>query len=164
MTDISIRHVTPDDFDWIVERHATLYAEQDGFDESFGPLVASILAEWYPRHDPRRERGFLAERRGDRLGTVFCVDAGEEVAKLRLFLLEPAARGQGLGRRLLDDCLGFARDAGYRRMTLWTHESHRAACALYAAAGFHLASARPVHSFGQDLVEQHWEFALTPPE
>ncbi len=107
-------------------------------------------------HDPSREAGILAERAGQRLGTVFCVRLDDETAKLRLFLLEPAARGMGLGRRMLDRCLAFARASGYRRMTLWTHESHEAACALYRAAGFALVSSKPVHSFGQDLVEQHW--------
>jgi GNAT superfamily N-acetyltransferase len=92
------------------------------------------------------------------LGSIFCVQSGEPgIAKLRLFLLEPEARGRGLGQRLLDACLGFAADRGYRRMRLWTHESHRAACALYVKNGFDCVASRPVRSFGQDLVEQTWE-------
>ena len=98
-------------------------------------LVADIVAGFFEAHDPLRERAWIAES-DRRLGCVFCVRLDEETAKLRLFLLEPEARGRGLGRRLLETCLGFARDAGYRRMTLWTHESHRAACRLYAANGF----------------------------
>ncbi len=126
----------------------------------FGPLVRGILDDWFPRHDPARETGILARRGAERLGTIFCVRLDDETAKLRLFLIEPRARGLGLGREMLARCLGFAREAGYRRMTLWTHESHAAACALYRAAGFALISSTPVHSFGQDLVEQHWEIAL----
>ncbi len=109
---------------------------------------------------PAREQGFLAIQGGRRVGSVFCVRAGDDLAKLRLFLLEPDMRGSGLGRRMLGECLGFARRAGYARMTLGTHESHRAACALYRATGFACVSSRPVTAYGQALVEQHWEIAL----
>lgn len=158
--DIVFRPVAAHDLDWIVERHATLYAQEAGFDDTFGPLVRGILDDWFPHHDPARETGILAERGTERLGTIFCVRLDDATAKLRLFLIEPQARGLGLGRAMLARCLDFARDAGYRRMTLWTHESHAAACALYRAAGFALVTSTPVHSFGQDLVEQHWEIAL----
>jgi GNAT superfamily N-acetyltransferase len=160
MDQVSFRSVTADDLDWIVQRHANLYAQEAAFDDSFGQLVRGILDDWFPHHDPARETGILAERGGQRLGTVFCVRLDDETAKLRLFLLEPAARGMGLGRRMLGRCLAFARAAGYRRMTLWTHESHEAACALYRAAGFALVSSEPVNSFGQDLVAQHWAVEL----
>jgi GNAT superfamily N-acetyltransferase len=156
----AFRPVTADDLPWIVARHRALYAATDGFDDSFGTLVAQILDDWFPTHDPRTERGFVVEGAGRRLGTIFCVRLDAETAKLRLFLIEPEARGQGLGQRMLDRCMAFARDAGYRRMTLWTHESHAAACALYRKAGFTLVSSVPVHSFGQPLVEQHWQIAL----
>jgi GNAT superfamily N-acetyltransferase len=161
MTDpIALRTVTAQDLPWIVERHRALYAATDGFDDSFGTLVASILDDWFPTHDPRTERGFVAEGGGRRLGTIFCVRLDPETAKLRLFLIEPEARGQGLGQRMLDHCMEFARAAGYHRMTLWTHESHAAACALYRKTGFTLVFSAPAHSFGQDLVEQHWQITL----
>ena len=160
MNDVILRPFAPDDAPWLVERHQTLYARDEGFDETFGPLVAGILAEFTARHDPARERGWIAEAAGRPLGSIFCVDAGGETAKLRMFLLDPAARGRGLGKRLLQTCMGFARDAGYRDMVLWTHESHRAACALYAAFGWRLVESQPVHSFGVDLVEQTWRIDL----
>ena len=150
-----IRTAIAEDADWIARRHAALYADHEGFDGTFGPLVANILDTFFAAHDPARERGWIAEAER-RLGSIFCVRLDDETAKLRLFLVEPEARGLGLGRHLLQTCLDFARDAGYRRMTLWTHESHRAAGALYAANGFACVEARPVRSFGQSLVEQTW--------
>lgn len=161
---IELRPYGPADREWLVRRHAELYARDEGFDDSFGPLVNSILRDFEAGHDPARERGWIAWDGEARLGSIFCVDAGqtagEPVAKLRLFLLLPEARGRGLGQRLLDTCMGFAHDVGYSRMTLWTHESHRAACALYAKNGFSLVSSVPVTSFGVRLVEQHWERAI----
>jgi GNAT superfamily N-acetyltransferase len=138
-----------------------LYSHDEGFDGSFEALVAEILAAFLRDHDPATERGWIAETEGRRLGSIFCVQSGEAgVAKLRLFLLLPEARGRGLGQRLLDECMGFARAAGYRRLKLWTHESHRAACALYAKNGFACTASFPVRSFGLDLVEQSWEIGL----
>ncbi len=161
MDEAELRIFRPEDADWLVARHAALYARDEGFDASFGVLVAEIVAAFLERHDARCERGFVAERTGARLGSIFCVRGDAPgVAKLRLFFLEPEARGLGLGQRLLDTCLGFARGAGYGRIRLWTHESHRAACALYAKNGFAMTGARPVRSFGVDLVEQSWERAL----
>jgi GNAT superfamily N-acetyltransferase len=155
-------HQAADD-DWIVERHGTLYAEAEGFDESFATLVAGILAEYHLQRDPERERGWIAEAKGQRLGCIFCFrdrTAGPEVAKLRMFLIEPEARGTGLAQRLLEACMGFARDAGYTEMRLWTHRSHAAAGRLYARNGFALEREMPVHSFGLDLIEQFWSRAL----
>ena len=160
MSDVILRPFHPDDVPWLVERHQTLYAQDEGFDDSFGPLVADILAGFIADHDPAREQGWIAEEDGLRLGSIFCVDAGGGTAKLRLFLLVPEARGKGVGKRLLATCMGFARDHGYRDMVLWTHESHRAACALYAGAGWRLTDSKPVHSFGVDLVEQSWKIDL----
>jgi GNAT superfamily N-acetyltransferase len=160
MTDPRLRPFHPDDADWLSAAHGRLYAEAEGFDESFEPLVASILADFIAAHDPEREAGWIAEQDGARLGSIFCVRQSEETAKLRLFLLLPEARGQGLGKRMLATCMGFARDAGYRDMTLWTHESHRAACALYRAAGWSVVESKPVHSFGVDLLEQSWHIRL----
>jgi GNAT superfamily N-acetyltransferase len=145
------------DAGWLVMRHAELYAREAGFDATFEPLVARVLADFLDHHDPARERGWIARAGARRLGSIFCVTgSAPEVAKLRLFLLEPDVRGMGLGRGLLGACLDFAREAGYARMTLRTHESHRAACALYARTGFACVGSRPVRSFGVDLVEQEW--------
>lgn len=156
----AIRPFHPDDAPWLVERHATLYARDEGFDASFGPLVAGILDGFIAGHDPECEAGWIAEQDGRRLGSIFCVRGEAGLAKLRLFLLVPEARGQGLGRRLLETCTGFARARGYPGMRLWTHESHRAACALYARSGWRLVASKPVRSFGCDLVEQSWEIAF----
>lgn len=151
-----LRAYDPSDRDWMVARHAALYAASDGFDDSFGPLVGKILDAFAADHDPAFERGWIAQQGTQRLGSIFCVRHDAARAKLRLFLLDPAARGQGLGQRLLATCMGFAKDAGFTGMTLWTHESHRAACALYQKAGWSCIRSEPVHSFGVDLVEQTW--------
>ncbi|WP_050661687.1 GNAT family N-acetyltransferase [Roseovarius tolerans] len=155
-----IRPFRPEDAAWLVERHGTLYARDEGFDDTFAPLVASILDGFVADHDPTCEAGWIAEAGGARLGSIFCVRLDQHTAKLRLFLLVPEARGQALGQRLLEACMTYARDRGYRGMQLWTHESHRAACALYARNGWRLVASRPVHSFGRDLVEQSWEIAF----
>lgn len=159
--DSRIRDFRASDIDWLVDQHARHYAAAEGFDASFGALVEQILRDFAAGHDAGCERGFVAEAgSGARLGSVFCVRREAEVAQLRLFYLVPEARGQGLGLRLLAACTGFAKAAGYRRMVLWTHESHRAACALYARTGWRLAASEPVESFGQSLVRQHWERPL----
>ncbi|WP_158964627.1 GNAT family N-acetyltransferase [Chachezhania sediminis] len=158
-----LRPFTAADKDWLVERHQTLYREAEGFDDTFGPLVAEILTAFLADHDPARERGWIAAEGDTRLGSIFCVAAGPDrpsTAKLRLFLLEPASRGKGLGKRLLGTCMEFARSSGYADMVLWTHESHRAACALYAGAGWELVDSKPVRSFGVDMVEQSWRIDL----
>ncbi|SFQ37091.1 Acetyltransferase (GNAT) family protein [Roseivivax halotolerans] len=158
---ITLRSFGEADYDWLVDLHGRLYAKDEGFDETFGALVAEILREFLQNHDPACERGFVAvNETGERLGSIFCVRLDAETAKLRLFLLTSEARGHGLGKHLLDACTGFARQAGYARMKLWTHESHRAACALYARNGWTLHSSKPVRSFGQSLVEQHWSRPL----
>ncbi len=145
------------DAGWLIQRHAELYAEEAGFDASFEPLVARILADFLENHDPTRERGWIARAGEQRLGSIFCVKGPEAgMAKLRLFLLVPEARGLRLGQRMLTTCMEFAQAAGYDRLTLWTHESHVAACRLYAANGFSCTVSKPVHSFGVDLVEQEW--------
>lgn len=149
--------LAPGDAGWIISRHGALYARDEGYDQSFEALVAGIVADFVRTRNPERERAWIARAGQDRLGCIFCVRETDEVARLRLFLLEPAARGRGLGRRMLDLCLGFAREAGYRRMVLWTHESHRAACALYAAAGFRMTGENPAEAFGKAVVDQTWE-------
>lgn len=154
---IILRPYRDTDRDWLVARHQTLYAEAEGFDSTFGRLVDEILQAFWADHDPVVERGWVAQRGAERLGSIFCVRRDHQTAKLRLFLLEPAARGQGLGQHLLETCLSFARDTGYRRLVLWTHESHEAACALYGKNGFQMVGSKQVRSFGQDLIEQSWE-------
>ncbi|MEM8729884.1 MAG: GNAT family N-acetyltransferase [Pseudomonadota bacterium] len=156
----SLRPFQPADADWLVERHQTLYSLDEGFDDTFGPLVREILDGFVASHDPACEAGWIAEGEGQPLGSIFCVRQAPGIAKLRLFLLVPEARGLGLGKRLLRQCMGFARDAGYTEMQLWTHESHRAACALYRAHGWQITESKSVTSFGVNLVEQGWRVTL----
>ncbi len=153
---VQLRQFRAEDADWLVEKHADLYANDEGFDATFGPLVADIVTGFLQNHDPRLERGWIAESAGQRLGSIFCVRLTDETAKLRLFMVLPEARGQQVGLKLLKTCMQFAQDNGYHGMQLWTHESHKAACALYAANGWSLSASKPVHSFGVDLVEQSW--------
>ena len=155
-----LRDLEIGDAGWLIEQHGRLYALEEGFDRTFEALVAEILADYIRNHDPAYERAWIAVEGGQRLGSIFCVRLDEKTAKLRLFLLLPEARGKGLGRHLLDACMTFARQKGYAKMQLWTHESHRAACALYRSAGFTLVASKPVRSFGVDLVEQSWEIDL----
>lgn len=157
MDEITLRLFHPDDAPWLIERHGTHYAQEAGFDATFAPLVAEIVNDFIAMHDPEREAGWVAEAGGQPLGSIFCVALSEDIAKLRLFLLDPGARGRGLGQRMLSHCMAFARTAGYRGMQLATHESHRAACALYARNGWRIATSHPVRSYGCDLVEQTWE-------
>lgn len=154
---VLVRGLQPGDIGWLLQRHAELYKESDGFNAEFEVLVAEVLTDFARSHDATQERAWIAHRGAQRLGSVFCVkgDAPDE-AKLRLFMLEPAARGLGLGNRMLDMCIRYARDRGNKRLVLWTHESHRAACALYARHGFRLTATEAVHDFGVDLVRQNW--------
>ena len=157
---IILRDLAIGDAGWLIQQHGELYAAEEGFDASFEALVAEILADYIRNRDPACERAWIAVRGGRRLGSIFCVRQDSETAKLRLFLLVPGARGLGLGKRLLAECIAYARGTGYRRLQLWTHESHAAACALYAAHGFVLGGSKPVRSFGVDLVEQTWTLTL----
>ncbi|SMX42398.1 GNAT family N-acetyltransferase [Maliponia aquimaris] len=158
--EIVLKELGPGDVDWLVAQHGRLYARDEGFDASFAVLVREILEAFEAGHDPACERGFVAWQGEARLGSIFCVRQDGDTAKLRLFFLLPEARGKGLGKRMLQACMGFARDCGYRRMVLWTHESHRAACALYERAGWWLVRSEPKRSFGVDVVEQGWEVTL----
>ena len=157
---VTLRDLGPGDAGWVIERHGALYAENDGFDATFEALVGEIMVAVLRDRDPACERGWIATRGGRRVGCIFCMRDDAETARLRLFLVLPEARGTGLGTRLLDECLDFARGCDYRRLVLWTHESHRAACALYRKRGFRLTDQHDVRSFGQDLVAQNWEIDL----
>ena len=154
--DYGIRQFTAADADWLTDQHAAYYAQAEGFDETFGPLVAGIIGDFLRDHDPANEAGWIAHKGESRLGSIFCVRVDDTKAKLRLFYVVPEARGTGVAQSLLATCLAFARRAGYNGMTLWTHESHRAAGAIYARNGFTRTAAKPVHSFGVDLVEETW--------
>ena len=158
--DPQFRPLGPGDLGWIVERHGTAYARDEGFDGSFEILVARVVADFAESHDPAREAGWIVARDGQRLGSIFCVAEDAVTARLRLVYLEPEERGRGLGRRMLDHAMAFARDAGFRRMVVSTHESHRAAGALYRRAGFALTGSWPARSFGRDVVVQTFETDL----
>ena len=158
MDPVELRLFNANDRDWLVEQHSILYAQDDDFDESFGPFVGEILDDFLARHDPDCETGWIAESGGRRIGSIFCVKDRPGTARLRMFLLLPDARGKGLGRHLLQTCMAYAQTKGYKDMTLSTHESHKAACALYRAFGWQLETSNPVRSFGRDLVEQAWSY------
>jgi DNA-binding MarR family transcriptional regulator/GNAT superfamily N-acetyltransferase len=151
-----LRGPRPGDLGWIVQAHGRLYAEQYGWDDSFEALVAGIVADYAKDHDPRREAAWIAELDGEPAGCALCVRREEDIAQLRLLLVDPRARGRGIGGRLIEECLRFAQRAGYKRITLWTNDILHEARRLYERAGFELVESAPHHSFGHDLVEQTW--------
>jgi GNAT superfamily N-acetyltransferase len=156
----TLRDPRPGDMGWVVQSHGALYAGEYGFDASFEALVAEIAAKFLASYDASRERCWIADIGGLQVGSVFLVRHSDDVAKLRLLLVDPAGRGQGLGQRLVAECIGFARQCGYRKVTLWTQSILVAARKIYQDAGFVLVATEPHRSFGQDLIGETWEREL----
>jgi GNAT superfamily N-acetyltransferase len=151
----------PGDLGWVVMAHGEVYAEEFGWDSSFEALVAQIVAEYASDPNPLRQTGWIAEVDGKRVGCVLCMAVDETTAKLRILLVHPDGRGRGIGPRLVDTCMDFARAAGYARMRLWTNDVLAAARRIYLGRGFVLTHEEPHHSFGVDLVGQTYEVDLT---
>jgi DNA-binding MarR family transcriptional regulator/GNAT superfamily N-acetyltransferase len=159
-----LRRHRPGDMGWVVHRHGVLYAQEYGWDERFEALVAGIAAKFIENLDPQRERCWIAETDHGIAGSVFLVQHSREIAKLRLLLVEPEARGLGIGKRLVDECIRFARQVGYRKITLWTQQNLTAARHIYQQAGFRLIQQARHSSFGYDLVSETWELKLSLPK
>ena len=159
---VFIRTYRVGDIGWAIERHAQLYAEEYHWNEEFEALVAKLLAEFANDHDPAKERLWIAELEGERVGCVFVVRNEEDpsAAQLRCLLIDPKGRGLGIGKQLVAECVAFARSAGYRKIMLWTNDLLIAARKIYLAAGFVLVKEEPHHSFGHDLVGQIWSLEL----
>lgn len=157
---IALRGLRPGDLGWVIQRHGTVYADEFGWNLDFEGLVARVVADFQQNHQPGREEAWIAEVDGARSGCVFCCERDSETAQLRILLVEPWARGLGLGARLVDECIRFAKDAGYSTMMLWTNDILVSARRIYEAAGFQLVEEEKHHSFGHDLIGQNWELDL----
>ena len=155
-----LRQHQPGDLGWIVHRQAILYAREYGWDETYEALAAEIVAQFIKNYDPKSERCWIAEREGERVGGVLLAKASDEIAKLRVLHVEPEARGFGIGKRLVEECVRFARQARYQKMTLWTQSILHAARHIYELAGFQIVHTEQHHSFGKDLMAETWELDL----
>jgi DNA-binding MarR family transcriptional regulator/GNAT superfamily N-acetyltransferase len=155
-----LRPHQPGDMGWVIHRHGVLYAQEYGWDETFEALVADVAATFIKNYDPKGERCWIAEKDGEVVGSAFLVRKSRTVAKLRLLYVEPKARGLGIGARLTDECERFARQAGYKKIVLWTNSILLAARHIYEKAGYRLVASEPHHSFGHDLVGETWEKTL----
>ncbi len=155
-----LRAPKPGDYGWIVARHAELYLQEYGWGEPFEGLCAGIVADFANKNDPARERCWIAELNGENVGSIFLVKDNDDVARIRLLLVDPKGRGLGLGTRLVDECISFARAAGYKQVTLWTHSVLTAARHVYEKAGFTLTSSEPRRTWGKDVVAEFWDLNL----
>jgi DNA-binding MarR family transcriptional regulator/GNAT superfamily N-acetyltransferase len=155
-----LRPHRPGDMGWVIHRHGAVYAQEYGWDERFEALVAEIAAKFIREFDPKRERCWIAERDGSIIGSVFLVKQSEETAKLRLLLVEAQARGLGLGKRLVQECIQFAKLSGYRKITLWTQSNLHAAKHIYQRAGFVKVHEEPYDGIGRNLISETWEITL----
>lgn len=158
--DVTLRAPAPGDFGWVIERNGALYANEHGWDSSYEGLVAQIVAGFLDKHDPDRERAWIAELHGERVGAIFCVRKDDMTAKLRLLHVEPSARGAGVGSALVDECVRFARSAGYRTVELWTVSLLAPARRIYQRAGFTLVEEDTAQRFGHELTGQTWRLSL----
>jgi GNAT superfamily N-acetyltransferase len=158
--DYVLRPLAPGDIGWVIHRNGVLYYQEYGWDAAFEALVAEVLGRFVRKLDPARERAWIAERDGQIVGSIFCVAKSKTVAALRVLYVEPSARGLGIGTHLVDECILFARTAGYRKLTLWTNSVLDSARVIYQARGFMLIKEERHHSFGRDLVGQNWELSL----
>ena len=155
-----LREPRAGDYGWAIERHGVIYDAEFGWGPGFEGLVAELFGKFAQKHDPARERCWIAELGGERVGCVFVVEREPEVAQLRCLLVEPKARGHGVGGKLVSACVQFARDAGYRRMMLWTNKGLDSARKIYEAEGFRLIDEQPHRAFGPELMGQSWEMEL----
>lgn len=159
--EIKLHSLRPGDIGWVIGRHGEIYYQEFGWNMEFEFLVGEIAVGFASKHDPEKERAWIAEARGIRLGCVFLVRETNDVAKLRILLVDPAARGLGLGNWLVKECIQAARKAGYKKLTLWTNSVLHSARKIYLSEGFRLVSEEPHHSFGKDLIGQYWELDLS---
>ena len=155
-----LRTPQPGDYGWVIQSNGSLYAQEYGWDENYEALVAQIVAEFVKNYDSKKERCWIAEKDGENVGSVFLVKDSATIAKLRLLIVDPKARGLGIGKRLVDECTRFARQVGYKKITLWTNSGLLAARSIYQKAGYQLVKSEKHHSFGHDLTGETWELEL----